>query len=308
MRSLPLEQPQRCRSVPHAPCRSSNRLLQRGDHRRPFVGRQIRDVGEELLRRSVSDVSSGFTPSARDSPATAAATPPACAIHASSSSCLAIASSIASANVYVRRDRDRGGKRAAEVAVGLRRGFEQHAHAQPLDQLGARAVLQHLEARRDIRLERKLVQQPRAERVDGLHLQSARRVERLREQASRMRALLHVRPAALDAGDLGVERLVGERRPFRQRLEHAVRHVGGGGLGVGEAEDLLRRRAAQQQPDHALRQHMGLARARIGGDPGRRGRVGRGVLDVEDIGGNLHSTPSSSSPPADHSATRARWS
>ena len=84
----------------------------------------------------------------------------------------------------------------------------------------------------------------------------------------------------------------------RERLEHTVRHVGGGGLRVGEAEDLLGRGAAQQQPDHALRQHMRLARARIGGDPGGRRRVGRGALNVEDVGGNTHSRTSSSSPPA----------
>ena len=58
----------------------------------------------------------------------------------------------------------------------------------------------------------------------------------------------------------------------RQRVEHAVRHVGGGGLGEGDAEDFRRVDAVEQQPDHALRQHVGLARAGIGRDPGRARR------------------------------------
>ena len=58
----------------------------------------------------------------------------------------------------------------------------------------------------------------------------------------------------------------------RERVEHAVRHVGGGGLGEGEAEDFRRVDAVEQQADHALRQHMGLARAGIGRRPRPRRR------------------------------------
>ena len=99
-------------------------------------------------------------------------------------------------------------------------------------------LFQHLEARRDVGLERKLLQEPRAEGVDGLHLQAAGRLQRLGEQLARPRAPLGV--DLLDAGqaDFGVELFVVERGPARQPLEHAVRHVGGGRLGVGEAEDL----------------------------------------------------------------------
>ena len=66
----------------------------------------------------------------------------------------------------------------------------------------------------------------------------------------------------------------------------------------------------QQQAQHALRQHMGLAGTGIGGDPGSGGRVGGLALRGDRIGGNFvtqghHSPPSS---PADHSFTRARWS
>ena len=100
---------------------------------------------------------------------------------------------------------------------------------------------------------------------------------------------------------------------LRQRAEHAVRHVGGGRLGEGDAEDFRRIDAAQQQPDDALRQHMGLAGAGIGGDPGRH--VGIGGLDLtrltsgRDDARGAHSPPPSSPPPvSDHSLTRARWS
>ena len=54
---------------------------------------------------------------------------------------------------------------------------------------------------------------------------------------------------------------------FAQRVEYVVRHVGGGRLGEGEAEDLRSVGAGEQQADHALRQHMGFARAGIGRRP-----------------------------------------
>jgi hypothetical protein len=183
--------------------------------------------------------------------------------------------------------------------------LQQHSHAQPVDQFGLRALFQHLEARRHVGLERKLVQQPRAERMDGLHLQPARRVERLCEQAPRMHAPRWVGQIAFDPRDGLVQPGIVERGPFGQRVEHAVRHVGSGGLGIGQAQDLFRLRAAQQQADHALRQHVGLARARIGRDPGGRGRVGRRALHVEHAGRDMR-CHSSSSGPADHSLTRAR--
>ena len=59
-------------------------------------------------------------------------------------------------------------------------------------------LVEHGEARRDIGLERKLLQQPRAEGVDGLHLQPARRLERGREQPPRPRAHRRVGPDVRD--------------------------------------------------------------------------------------------------------------
>ena len=78
---------------------------------------------------------------------------------------------------------------------------------------------------------------------------------------------LRVDAAAAGLAHRLVERGVVERGPLAERVEHAVRHVGGGGLGEGEAEDFRRIDAGEQQPDHALRQHVGLARAGIGRRP-----------------------------------------
>ena len=52
-------------------------------------------------------------------------------------------------------------------------------------------------------------------------------------------------------------------------LKMRRRHIGGRRLGEGEAENLRRRRAVEQQPQHALRQDMRLAAAGVGGNPGR---------------------------------------
>ena len=62
------------------------------------------------------------------------------------------------------------------------------------------------------------------------------------------------------------------------RSRDAAAHLGRRRLGVGEAEDLLGRHAAQQQPQHARSQHIGLARAGIGRHPHRTRRVGRAPL------------------------------
>ena len=83
-----------------------------------------------------------------------------------------------------------------------------------------------------------------------------------------------------------VECVVVERCPVRQRCEHAVRHVGGRRLGEGEAEDFRGIDAVEQQPDHTLRQHMGLARAGVGRHPCRCRRIGRLALLLDQLRGN----------------------
>ena len=48
-----------------------------------------------------------------------------------------------------------------------------------------------------------------------------------------------------DFADRRIQRFVIERDPMAERREHPLRHVGGGGLGEGDAEDLFRRHAAR---------------------------------------------------------------
>ena len=113
-----------------------------------------------------------------------------------------------------------------------------------------------------------------------------------------------------------VELGIVERGPGRQRVEHPRRHGRGGGLGEGDAENLRRVLAAQQQLDHALGQHMGLAGAGIGRGPGRDGGIGRLVLRLHDAIGQLGFAAVRVLMPeypgrlrrrsADHSRTRAR--
>ena len=218
------------------------------------------------------------------------------------------------------------GQRAAERAVRRVRGLEHHVEADLLQHPRFGGLVEHLEAGRDVGLEREQVQQLGAEGVDGVDLQAARRLQRQREKLPRPAALLGVNALRAGFAHGFVERDVIEHGPCPQRVEHAVRHVGGGGLGEGDAEDAAGIDAGEQQPDHALRQHVGLAGAGVGGDPGRALRVRRVELPVGDgIGddalfaraahrrvvlkltlGPLRSF--SSSPISDHSCTRARWS
>ena len=169
-------------------------------------------------------------------------------------------------------------KRAAERAVGVPRAVEQHRKRQLLQKLRLLGFVEHGEAGGDIGLERKLVQELRAEGMDGLHFQSARCLQRAREQPPRQRPPPDVGHHVRSVMDHVVERGIVERRPFGERVEDALGHVGGGGLGEGDAEDFFRLDALEQQIDHALRQHMRLARAGIGGEPRRYVGIGHRPL------------------------------
>ena len=129
------------------------------------------------------------------------------------------------------------------------------------------------------------------------------------------------------------QRRVVERDPLAERLLQPHRHLGGGGLGEGEALDALGRRAGQHQAQQPIGQQLGLARSgrgadeggdrRIGGlelfrvgavarrrplpDPSRKGRGDSNYSPSpwEGVGGGPATTHSS--PAAAHSATRASW-
>jgi hypothetical protein len=76
-------------------------------------------------------------------------------------------------------------KRAAERPVRISRAFQQHIEDELLEQLRFGGFIEHAEAGRDIGLERELLQEPGAESMNGLHLEAARGLERLREQPAR---------------------------------------------------------------------------------------------------------------------------
>ena len=213
---------------------------------------------------------------------------------------------------HIGRTRHRRHQRMPRGAVGIARCLEKYPEIGVFHHLGLVAVVEHGEACRHIGLERKLLQQPRAQRVDGLHLQPAGRFQRACKQLARRFPQPGVGMRNSGLTDRGIELSVVERDPMAKRGKYPFRHVGGGGLGEGDAEDLFRRHVLEQQPDHALHQHMRLAGAGIRGDECRRRRIGRprlgGANGVGNDAGGLHHSSIPRPPAADHSLIRARSS
>ena len=201
----------------------------------------------------------------------------------------------------------------AEAAVGVGQGGAGQVLARRMRQGDGRLVLQNLESGRHPGLDREAPQQLFAEGVDGLDLQPARRLQRAGEQAAgvgQVGRLQAGRVAAVELDQIAGQFGVIHDGPAAQLLEQPRLHLGGGGLGVGDAQDLGRSRLLQQQPGHPVHEGGGLARAGVGGDEDRAAGIGGGPL----VGAGLfegregHSGASSSPPTTCHSQTRARWS
>ena len=141
-------------------------------------------------------------------------------------------------------------------------------------------VVEDGKARRHAGLEREALQQPLAEGVDGLHLEAAGRLDGDGEELAGALQLLGRRARGRAASRACLRELrVGRGHPFGQPREHALRHLGGGRLGVGERQDALGRRAREQQAQHAHGEHVRLASAGVGADPrGGCGVGGRGLV------------------------------
>jgi hypothetical protein len=133
-------------------------------------------------------------------------------------------------------------------------------------------LVEHLEARRHARLKRKALQQRLAEGVNGEDVDTARRVEHAREQTARRDTLRRIGRAVHELLDLLVELGLRGERPASELARQTVAHFGGRRLGEGEAKDALGFDAVQQQARHAIGQHLGLAGAGVGLDPGRVAR------------------------------------
>ncbi len=210
-------------------------------------------------------------------------------------------------------DRQHRLERAGEIVVRAGRDAGKKIAPRLADECRFHLRIQHLEMAGDVRFEREAVQDRFAEGVDGLYLQPARRFQRGgKEPAGAQKARAAGRTAFHLADRFG-QFLVAERGPRAKLGEDSVRHVGGGRLGIGQAEDLSGLGSVEQQADDALRQDMRLAGTGVGGDPGGIFRIGGECLLLERIGRDderpLHSPPSPlspSSPAADHSCTRAR--
>ena len=121
--------------------------------------------------------------------------------------------------------------------------------------------------------------------MNGLNLETTRRLDRARKKGACLRQPI------TNGGIFGTKVHqcraqfgIGQHRPFPQTLKQPVLHLAGGGLGVGQAENMLRFHPAQQQPRDAVGQNLGLARPGIGRKPsggigagGAKLRLGRGI-------------------------------
>ena len=204
---------------------------------------------------------------------------------------------------------DRGRKGASLEGRLVARCQRQHGVDRlALQRVGGRLV-EDGEARRHVGFQREALQQALAERVDGLHLEPARRLDGGREQGARALDLRRRRLAGGELGEDVCELCLVHGHPLRQRVVDALRHLGRSGLGVGKGEDALGYGAGQHKAQRAQREHVRLAGAGVGAHPSgcrRICRVALGLVGAFEVGSvRRHGSTSSSSATA-HSATRAR--
>ena len=164
------------------------------------------------------------------------------------------------------------------------------------------AVVHHLEMGGDGSLQREPAQERLAKGVDGFDMHAAGGVEHLGEQAPGAHGFRLVRRPAQQVGQFPGQGGFAGDGPVGQPAGDAVAHLGGGGLGEGQAQQPVGRAAAQQQGEHPVGQHLGLAGAGGRSHPHRGGGVGGLALAPGGIGDH---SPSSSAALA-HSLTRAR--
>ncbi len=179
---------------------------------------------------------------------------------------------------------DLGGQRL-EILAGmiLRDGIDGpglRAVGHLLDDLGPQEpggpVVHLAKLRRHLGLEREAAQQRCAERMDRLDLEPARRLDGAREKPARARQRLVLDGAGhAQIGERRVQRARLHHRPFPEPPEQPVLHLARGGLGVGQAQDVLRRDPVEQEPRHPVGEHPRLARSRIGRQPHRVAGLGR---------------------------------
>ncbi len=163
-------------------------------------------------------------------------------------------------------DRDFGDGRTLRAFLSVL-GAGQHLLARLLQHLGGGAFVEHLEVRRNPRLEREAAQKRLAESRDGQDLHAARRVQDPREELPGARAHDGIGRIVEQLGQVFGQLLLVHGRPARQAVGQPVRHLRRRSLGEGQAEDACRRRTVQHQAQHPVGQHLGFAGPRRGGNP-----------------------------------------
>lgn len=127
---------------------------------------------------------------------------------------------------------------------------------------GGGLVFQNGETGRDPGLQRETTQQLLTEGVKGLDLQPAGRLQRPGEQfagAGQGGVIEGQRIAVVQPGQFTRQGGVVQHGPAAQLVEQPGLHLGGGGLGVGDAQDGAGIDLIQQQPRHPVDQGGGLA-------------------------------------------------
>ena len=154
-----------------------------------------------------------------------------------------------------------GQRPAAAVGIG------QHLLQGALAQVDGLPFLHRLGVRGDVRLQREAAEQRLAERVDGLDIEAARRVQHPGEQRAGTVALLGAGFLAEQPAQRLFEAGIVGRRPVAQASGEAVGHFGGRRTRVGQAENAARLGAVQHQPQHPVAEHLGLAGSGGRSDP-----------------------------------------
>ncbi|EKD59663.1 MAG: hypothetical protein ACD_54C01211G0003 [uncultured bacterium] len=132
------------------------------------------------------------------------------------------------------------------------------------------AIIEFGKLRGNSGLQWKAPQQRGAKAVNGLNTQPTWRFNRTGKQLAGFGQRVRGVAAFVTQFGKGVVQIgIGLHRPFAQTAEQAVLHLGRGGLGVGQAQDMLRLDTAQQQARDPIGQHPRLARTGIGRKPGR---------------------------------------
>ena len=172
-------------------------------------------------------------------------------------------------------------------------------------QLGRGAVVDGLEMRGDPGLEREAAQERLAEAVDGHDVEAAGKVEHAGEEAAGVLEGAGGRGLAQQVQEVVTQAgLVALHGPAGEPALDPDRHLGGGGLGEGEAQDRFGGGTGEEEAQHAVGEDAGLAGAGIGRDPDRAGGVGGAALGRGGGVGDAHGVV----PASRHSAMRARWS